>query len=299
MQRGADWGEKMRNLLGLILASTLSAGLGNAAAAQELYGTLKKIRESGRIVIGRSENSPPFSFVDAAGGPTGYTIDLCGRIAEAVRQEVKMERIEVRYVTITGTTSIPLLVNGTVDMVCSTTTHNLTRERQVDFLATTYITGNQLLVRKDSGIKEIEDLKGKRVAVNQGTTNERIMKALDRELGLGIRFLDTEDQPRGWLAFESGRVDAYVTDAIIEHGLIAKAANPDRYAVVGRLLSFDPYSVVVRRDDSAFRHVGNRVLADLFRSGEIQAIYNRWIAPIAGPPSQELQTVWRVQALPN
>jgi len=131
------------------------------------------------------------------------------------------------------------------------------------------------------------------------TTNERIIKELDRKLGLGIRFLDTEDQPRGWLAFETGRVDAYVTDAIIEHGLIAKASNPDRYAVVGRLLSFDPYSVVVRRDDSAFRHVGNRVLADLFRGGEIQAIYDRWIGPIVGPPSDELQTVWRVQALPN
>jgi glutamate/aspartate transport system substrate-binding protein len=289
----------MRKLSWWLLAVALLVGAQNPVAAQELYGTLKKVKESGRIVIGRSENSPPFSFVDAAGAPTGYTIDLCGRIAEAVRQELKMERIEVRYVTITGTTSIPLLVNGTVDMVCSTTTHNLTRERQVDFLATTYITGNQLLVRKNSGINEIEDLKGKRVAVNQGTTNERIIKELDRKLGLGIRFLDTEDQPRGWLAFETGRVDAYVTDAIIEHGLIAKASNPDRYAVVGRLLSFDPYSVVVRRDDSAFRHVGNRVLADLFRGGEIQAIYDRWIGPIVGPPSDELQTVWRVQALPN
>ena len=289
----------MRTLPGLLLAAAMAAGAGDPAAAQELYGTLKKVKESGRIVVGRSENSPPFSFVDPAGAPIGYTIDLCGRIAEAVRQELKMERIEVRYVTITGTTSIPLLVNGTVDMVCSTTTHNLSRERQVDFLATTYVTGNQLLVRKDSGINEIEDLKGKRVAVNQGTTNERIMKELDRKLGLGIRFLDTEDQPRGWLAFETGRVDAYVTDAIIEHGLIAKASNPDRYTVVGRLLSFDPYSVVVRRDDSAFRHVGNRVLADLFRDGGIQAIYDHWIAPIAGPPSEELETVWRVQALPN
>ena len=119
-----------------------------------------------------------------------------------------------------------------------------------------YITGNQLLVRKDSGIHEVEDLKGKRVAVNQGTTNEKIIKAIDAKEHLGISFLDTEDQPRGWLAFESGRVDCYVTDAIVEHGLISKAAHPEQYAVVGRLLSFDPYSVVVRRDDWAFRLVG-------------------------------------------
>jgi len=269
------------------------------AHAEDLYGTLKKIKDSGRMVIGRSENSVPFSFVDSSGKPIGYSIDICGRIAEGVRQELKMDKLDVQYVTIMGTTLIPLLVNGTIDIGCSTTTHNLTREKQVDFLATTYVTGNQLLVRKDSGIKEIEDLKGKRVAVNQGTTNEKIMKELDRQLGLGIRFLDTEDQPRGWLAFETGRVDCYVTDAVIEHGLIAKSKNPDQYAVVGRLLSFDPYSMVVRRDDSEFRRVGNKVLADLFRSGEIVQIYDKWLAPIAGPPSDELKMVWKVQALPN
>ncbi|HYZ62501.1 MAG TPA: amino acid ABC transporter substrate-binding protein, partial [Acetobacteraceae bacterium] len=244
------------------------------------------------------ENSIPFSYTGPDGKPVGYSIDICGRIAEGVRQELKLEKLDIQYVTIMGTTLIPLLVNGTIDIGCSTTTHNLTREKQVDFLATTYVTGNQLLVRKDSGIKEIEDLKGKRVAVNQGTTNEKIMKELDRQMGLGIRFLDTEDQPRGWLAFETGRVDCYVTDAIIEHGLIAKSKNPEQYAVVGRLLSFDPYSMVVRRDDSEFRRVGNRVLADLFRGGEIQAIYDKWLAPIAGPPSDELKMIWKVQALP-
>src|SRR4051794_25913582 len=286
----------MRRTIGLLLALLLASG---TAQAQELYGTLKKIKDSGRMVIGRSENSIPFSFVDASGKPVGYSIDICSRIAEAVRQELKLDKLDVQYVTIMGTTLIPLLVNGTIDIGCSTTTHNLTREKQVNFLMTTYATGNQLLVRKDSGIKEIEDLKGKRGAVNQGTTNEKIMKELDKQLGLGIRFLDTEDQPRGWLAFETGRVDCYVTDAIIEHGLIAKSKNPEQYAVIGRLLSFDPYSMVVRRDDSEFRRVGNRVLADLFRGGEIVQIYDKWLAPIAGPPSDELKMVWKVQALPN
>ena len=281
------------------LAVIALAFMATQAHAEDLYGTLKKIKDSGRMVIGRSENSIPFSFVDSAGKPVGYSIDICNRIADTVRQELKLDKLDVQYVTIMGTTLIPLLLNGTIDIGCSTTTHNLTREKQVDFLMTTYVTGNQLLVRKDSGIKEIEDLKGKRVAVNQGTTNEKIMKELDRQMGLGIRFLDTEDQPRGWLAFETGRVDCYVTDAIIEHGLIAKAKDPSQYAVVGRLLSFDPYSMVVRRDDSEFRRVGNKVLADLFRGGEIQAIYDKWLGPIAGPPSDELKMIWKVQALPN
>ena len=288
----------MRRIIGLLAALTLALGLGHAAAADELYGTLKKIKESGRIVIGRSENSVPFSYTDAEGKPTGFSIDLCMRIVEAVKKELNMDKLEVRYVTIMGTTLIPLLVNGTTDMSCSTTTNNLTRQRQVDFLYTMYVTGNQLLVRKDSGIHEVEDLRGKRVAVNQGTTNEKIIKALDQQLNLGIRFLDTEDQPRGWLAFESGRVDCYVTDAIVEHGLISKATNPEKYEVVGRLLSFDPYAIVVRRDDSAFRLVGNRVLADLFRSGEIEDIYNKWIKPIAGPLGEPLRTVYATQAMP-
>ncbi len=288
----------MKRFVAIAVAFAFAA-ITHGAQSQELYGTLKKIKESGVLVIGRSENSIPFSYTGPDGTPVGYSIDICGRIAEGVRQTLKLDKLEIRYVTIMGTTLIPLLINGTIDIGCSTTTHNLSRERQVDFLATTYVTGNQLLVRKDSGIHEIEDLKGKRVAVNQGTTNEKIMKELDRQLGLGIRFLDTEDQPRGWLAFETGRVDCYVTDAIIEHGLIAKSKNPDQYAVVGRLLSFDPYSMVVRRDDSAFRSVGNRVLADLFRDGEIQAIYDKWLGPIAGPPSDELKMTWKIQALPN
>jgi glutamate/aspartate transport system substrate-binding protein len=282
--------------LAVALAFCLSAPV---PQAQELYGTLKKVKESGRLIIGRSENSIPFSYTGPEGTPVGYSIDICGRIAEGVRQELKLDKLEIRYVPIMGTTLIPLLINGSIDIGCSTTTHNLSRDRQVDFLATTYITGNQLLVRKDSGIHEIEDLKGKRVAVNQGTTNERIMKQLDQKLNLGISFLDTEDQPRGWLAFETGRVDCYVTDAIIEHGLILKSSHPELYTVAGRLLSFDPYSMIVRRDDSAFRAVGNRVLALMFRTGEIQQIYDKWIAPIAGPPSEELKMAWKIQALPD
>ncbi len=179
---------------------------GCGASADELYGTLKKIKESGTITIGRSENSVPFSYTDSAGNPTGFSIELCSHIVDAVKQELKLDKLQVRYVTIMGTTLIPLVVNGTIDMACSTTTHTLSRQRQVDFLPTMYITGNQLLVRKDSGIHEVEDLKGKRVAVNQGTTNEKIIKAIDAQEHLGITFLDTEDQPRGWLAFESGRV---------------------------------------------------------------------------------------------
>ncbi|HSU05404.1 MAG TPA: amino acid ABC transporter substrate-binding protein [Acetobacteraceae bacterium] len=285
----------------LALAAGIALGcvVAGTASADDLYGTLKKIRDSGTITIGRSENSVPFSYTGSDGNPVGYSIELCSHIVDAVKQELKLDKLQVRYVTIMGTTLIPLLVNGTIDMACSTTTHTLARQRQVDFLPTMYITGNQLLVRKDSGIHEVEDLKGKRVAVNQGTTNEKIIKAIDAQEHLGITFLDTEDQPRGWLAFESGRVDCYVTDAIVEHGLISKAAHPEQYEVVGRLLSFDPYSVVVRRDDSAFRLVGVRTIAHLIKSGDMFKLYDKWIGPIAGPMNPELKYVLQGEAYPD
>jgi glutamate/aspartate transport system substrate-binding protein len=283
----------------------LAAGVGLAlvgagpGAADELSGTLKKIKDSGTIAIGHNEDSPPFSFVGKDGKPQGYSIDLCLKIADGVKAELKLDKLEVKFQPLIATTRIPLLLNGTIDMVCATTTNNLTRQRQVDFLATTFITGNRILVKKGSGIREVEDLKGKRVTVNQGTSNEKIIKELDAKLNLGIRFLDTKDQPQGWIALETGRSDAHVTDEVVEYGLISKAKNPEQYEVVGRLLSYDPYSIVVRRDDSAFRLVGNRVLAQLFRSGEINAIYDKWLLPIDIPMSEMLKIVFQAQALPE
>ncbi len=287
-----------RGLQTLAIVIGLSLVMLQGAAADELTGTLKKIKDTGTITIGRSEQSVPFSYLDDKGQPIGYSIDLCLRIVDAIKAELNMDKIEIKYVTVMGTTLIPLMVNGTTDLNCTTTTMTLSRRKQIDFLSITYITGNQLLVKKDSGIHEVEDLKGKKVAVNQGTQNEKIIKAIDAEEHLGIQFLDTEDQPHGWLALETDRVDAYVTDAIVEHGLIAKAEHPEQYAVVGRLLSYDPYSIVIRKDDAAFKLVGIRALADLFRSGEINKIYDKWLAPIAGPPSDMLKTVWAAQAFP-
>jgi glutamate/aspartate transport system substrate-binding protein len=285
----------LRSLLVVLVAVTL----GTPTRADELYGTLKKIKESGTITIGHNADSPPFSFIGPDGKPQGYSIDLCMKIVEAVKAELKMDKLEVKFLPVIGTTRIPLLLNGTTDINCATTTNTLTRQRQVDFLDTMFITGNRILTKKDSGIHDLEDLKGKRVTVNQGTTNEQIIKALDAKLNLGIRFLDTKDQPQGWLALETGRSDAHVTDEVVEYGLIAKAKNPEQYEVVGRLLSYDPYAILIRRDDSAFRLVGNRALISLFRSGEINEIYDKWLLPINMPMSDMLKTVFAAQTLPE
>jgi glutamate/aspartate transport system substrate-binding protein len=269
------------------------------ASAQELYGTLKKIKDSGTIVIGHNEDSPPFAYFGADGKPQGYSIDICNKIAQAVKAELKMDDLTVKYQAVNGQTRTPLLVNGTVDLVCATTTNTFSRQKQVDFLNTMFVTGNRLLVRKDSGIKEIEDLKGKVVSANQGTTNEKVLHELNDKLGLGIKILPTKDQPQAWAALESDRTDAHMTDAVVEYGLIAKAKNPDEYMVTGRLLSFDPYAVVIRRDDSAFRSLGNRTLAELYRSGEWEQIYAKWMSTIGQPMSPELKQLMSMQNYPD
>ncbi|MCC6469027.1 MAG: amino acid ABC transporter substrate-binding protein [Alphaproteobacteria bacterium] len=289
----------MHPCLSAVGAAFLATVIVVPAGAQELYGTLKKIKESGSIGIGHNSDSPPFSYIGKDGKPEGYTVDLCLKIAEGVKQELKLDKLEIRYTQLIATTRIPLLLNGTIDMVCGTTTNNLTRQKQVDFLSTIFITGNRILTRKDSGIKDLEDLQGRRVTVNQGTSNEKIIKDLDAKYNLGIRFLDTKDQPQGWIALETGRSDAHVTDEVVALGLIAKSKEPDKYATVGRLLSFDPYSIVVRRDDSAFRLVGNRVLADLFRSGEIDTIYKKWMSTINMPMTEQMKMVFQSQAFPE
>jgi glutamate/aspartate transport system substrate-binding protein len=277
----------------------LSLILAGSASAQELYGTLKKIKDAGAITVGHNEDSPPFASFGQDGKPQGYSIDICNKIVDEIKAELKIENLTVKYQAVNGQTRTPLLVNGTVDMICATTTNTFARQRQLDFLNTMFITGNRLLVKKSSKIKEIEDLKGKVVSANQGTTNEIVLRDVNEKLNLGIRILSTKDQPQAWIALETGRTDAHMTDEVVEFGLIAKSKDPAAYEVVGRLLSFDPYGIVVRRDDSAFRMVGNRALAKLFRSGEINKIYDKWILPIGLPMSNELKILFAMQTFPE
>ena len=269
------------------------------ASAQELYGTLKKIKDAGTIVIGHNEDSPPFAYFGSDGKPMGYSIDICNKIAEAVKAELKMDNLTIKYQAVNGQTRTPLLVNGTVDLVCATTTNTFSRQKQLDFLNTMFVTGNRLLVKKGTGIKEIEDLKGKVVSANQGTTNEKVLNELNEKLNLGIKVLPTKDQPQAWIALETGRTDAHMTDEVVEYGLIAKSKDPQNYEVVGRLLSFDPYAIVIRRDDSAFRTLGNYTLAKLYRSGEWEKIYTKWMSTIGQPLSPALKDLMSMQNYPD
>ena len=288
------------SLIKKLIAAAVVVGVSApvAMAQDNLTGTLAKIADSGTIVIGHRESSVPFSYLDANQKPVGYSIDLCMKVVEAVEAEREMD-LDVSFVPVNPKTRIALMANGTIDLECGSTTNNLTRQQQVEYLPVTFITGTKLLVRADSGINSIADLDGKAVALAQGTTNERAVKAAAADLGLNIDVLPVRDHAEGMLSLETDRVDVYATDHILLFGLISKSKNPDDFVVVGDFLSFDPYALMVRRDDSAFELVGKKAIGAVFRSGEIDAIYAKWFDPLGVPADPLLKAAFKLGALPE
>lgn len=286
----------------LLAASFLSAPV----VAQELIGTLKKIKDSGTITLGVRETSIPFSYLDDKQQAIGYSIDLCMAIVEEVKKELMMPTLTVKTNPVTSQTRIPLMANGTIDMECGSTTNNLTRQKQVAFAPVTFVTGTKLLVKKSSKIKSYKDLKGKTVVVTQGTTNERTIKALSDKENLNIKFLNAKDHAESFLTVESGRAAAFSMDDVLLYGLIAKAKKPKDFDVVGDYLSYDPYGIMFRKNDADFAIVANRALAGLMRSGEINKIYDKWFIgklpsgeTIGMPMSPLLKVGFQLQALPE
>lgn len=282
-----------------LITALCALGLSAPVALADGHGgTLDKIAESGEIVIGHRESSVPFSYLDDSQNPVGYSIDLCLKVVEAVATELGKE-LTVKYVPVNPKTRIALMANGTIDLECGSTTNNLTRQQQVEYLPVTFVTGTKILTRKDSGIGSVTDLDGKAVALAQGTTNERAVLAAVEAAGLDVKVLPVRDHAEGMLSLETDRVDAYATDHILLFGLISKSKTPEEFAVVGDFLSFDPYALMVRRDDSAFELIGKKALAEVFRSGEINAIYAKWFDPLGVPADPLLQAAFKLGALPN
>ena len=288
----------------LIIAGSALAFLAAAqpASAQESF-VLKRIKERGVINMGHREASVPFAYIGSDGKVQGYSIDLCDLFVAKIRKALKMPGLKVKHVPVTSQTRLALIANGTIDMECGSTTNNLTRQKQVDYLPVTFITGTKLASKKGSGITEIEDLDGKAIALAQGTTNEKAIKRIMKEKGIKIKIIPVKDHPQGWLALETGRVDAYATDDVLLYGLISKSKNPGQFQVTGRFLSYDPYGLMVPRNDSTYRRIGTVLLADLMRSGEMLKIYDKWFNPgptkINMPISSTLKTAFEVQALPH
>ncbi|MDA3858635.1 MAG: amino acid ABC transporter substrate-binding protein [Roseovarius sp.] len=295
----------MKLRLQMIAAAALTA-LGFAAPALADAGdspTLQRIQERGTVSIGHRETSIPFSYIGENNEAVGYSIDLCLKIVEAIEAELGVDKLEVRYVPVTGQTRIPLIANGTIDIECGSTTNNLTRQLQVEYLPTTFITGTKIASKVSSGITELEDMSGKIIGLASGTTNEKAIKAAIEAKGLDIRIVPVKDHSQGWLALETDSIDAYGSDDVLLYGLISKASDPSAYHVTGRYLSFDPYALMVQRNDSTFERLGRVTMAGLMRSGEMAEIYAKWFEPgptnINMPLSDTLSTAFEIQALPE
>ena len=297
---------KFSTLSKLSAALLASALISVPATAQEITGTLKKIKDSGTITIGHRETSIPFSYLDEKQQPIGYSMDLCAAIVEEVKKELALPTLTVKYNPVTSQTRIPLMSNGTVDLECGSTTNNLTRQKQVSFAPITFVTGTKLVVKKTAKVKSYKDLKNKTVVVTQGTTNERTIKALSDKENLNIKFLNAKDHAESFLTVESGRAAAFSMDDVLLYGLIAKAKKPKDFDVVGDYLSYDPYGIMFRKNDADFAIVANRALSALMRSGEINKIYDKWFIgklpsgeTIGMPMSPLLKVGFQLQALPE
>src|SRR5688572_1867009 len=259
----------MNRILFLIVAAALAL----PAAAQD---TLGKIKSSGAITIGHRDASIPFSYYDDKQQVVGYAVDLCLRIVEAVKKEVGNPNLKVNYQLVTSANRIPLMANGTIDLECGSTTNNLERQKQVNFTNTHFVTANRWVAKKSSNINTLNDLKGKTVASTAGTTNIKQITELNASQNLGMNIVSANGHPEAFQMVETGRAVAFVMDDILLYSLAAQSRNPGEWAISKDALSVEPYGIMLRRDDPAFKKVVDGAMTQIMKSGQINAIYDKW-----------------------
>lgn len=261
--------------------------------------TLEKIKSTGDIVIGHRDEARPFSFVQPGGTPTGYSVDLCLRIVEAVKAELGIKDLTVRYVPVTAENRFDKVADGSIDLECGNSTITLSRMKQVDFTNMIFITGASMLVRAGDGIDAVGDLGGKTVAVGENTTIQNELEAKLKSGLIQATIVPVKDHADGLKALLDKRVDAYAGDQIVLIGLARNAEDPSKLALVKELFSYEPYGIALRRDDADFRLVANRALAQLYRSGEITGVYDQWFGDWGGQPSRLLVAMFALNGIPE
>ena len=246
------------------------------AGAEELTGTLKKIKESGVITLGVRDSSIPFSYLDDKQSYQGYSIDLCLKTVVAVQKHLGLTSLKTVLNPVTSATRIPLMANGTIDLECGSTTNNLERQKQVAFAPTMFVTATRLLAKKSSGIKSIADLKGKTLVSTAGTANLKQVTIMNNEQNLGITIISAKDHAESFLMVETGRAAAFAMDDILLAGLAANSKSPADYEITKDPLSVEPYGIMMRKGDDAFKKVVDAALTNLYTSGDAIKIYNKW-----------------------
>ncbi|MCZ8269813.1 MAG: amino acid ABC transporter substrate-binding protein [Beijerinckiaceae bacterium] len=267
--------------LALAMALVVMPGL---ASAQTLTGTLKKIKETGSITLGHRESSVPFSYIDDKAKVIGYAMDICMKIVDAVKAELKMDKLEVKLVPVTSATRIPLIANGTIDLECGSTTNNAERQKQVAYTNTHFLTASAFVSKKANNLKKIDDLKGKTVVSTAGTTNIKQVVEANAARNLGLTVIPAKDHAEAFLLVELDRAAAFVMDDILLASLVASSRDPSLYQLSDEAFSLpEPYGIMLRKDDAPFKALADKATAAFYRSAEGMQTYAKWFqSPI--PP---------------
>ena len=265
-------------LMKLKLAATVLAALGTmltTSAQAQANDTIAKVKASGSITMGVRDSSGALSYTLGDGKYAGYHFEVCQRVIAAV-EKAAGKKLETKYQLVTSQNRIPLLQNGTVDIECGSTTNNATRQKDVAFLNTIYMEQVRIAVNAKSGITNIAQLNGKNVATTTGTTSVQLLRKHEKATGVDFKEVFGKDHADSFLLLESGRADAFVMDATILIGNIVNSKSPSDYKIVGESLSLEPIGIMIRKDDTAMKSLGNEAIAGLVKSGELAKIYDKW-----------------------
>ena len=267
-------------LLATVVAAVAMTG---AVQAQDLTGTMKKIKETGQITVGHRESSIPFSYLDDKQQPIGYSMDLCAKVVDAVKAELKMPALKVNFQPVTSSNRIPLLTNGTIDMECGSTTNSVARQQQVSFGPTYFVINVTAAVKKSSKIMTIAELNGKTVSTTSGTTAVPLIKQYEKAKGADVKEIYGKDHAESFLLLSDDRATAFIMDDILLAGQIANSKTPADYMILPESLRQEPYGIMLRKDDPQFKGLVDKTIGAVYKSGEIEKIYAKWFTSPVPP----------------
>ena len=271
-----------------LIAGIAALFVSASVSAQDLAGTLKKIKETGTITIGHRESSIPFSYLDDKQQPIGYAMDLCMKVVDAVKAEFKLPNLKIALQPVTSSNRIPLLQNGTIDLECGSTTNSVQRQQQVAFGPTYFVINVTAAVKKTSGVNSLTDLNGKNISTTSGTTAVPLLKAYEKTKSIDVKEIYGKDHAESFLLLVEDRVSAFVMDDILLAGQIANAKSPADFKILGESLRQEPYSMMLRKDDPQFKALIDKTISGVMKSGEIEKIYAKWFTSPVPPKGVNL-----------
>ena len=282
----------MKRISRWFVALLVGCAVAGPASAQD---TLKKIRDTGTITLGHRDSSIPFSYYDDKQQVVGYAMDICYKIVDAIKADLKLAKLDVKLNPVTSATRIPLMANGTIDLECGSTTNNLERQKQVWFATTHFVTANRYVAKKASNIKSLADLKGKTVVSTSGTTNIKWATEENTKQNLGMNIIAAKDHAESFLTVDTGRAVAFFMDDILLYSLVANSRNPGVWIIGNDAYTVEPYGIMMRKDDAGFKKVVDSAINNLYKSGEISKIYDKWFLKPIPPKGVNLNLPMSVQ----